>query len=101
MNRNTQAPDIVGCEDARPPLRSRDLLSEGQPGGLQTLPVAPVRLICMQEVEQLTSLKRSTLYGLMRDGGFPPQVKITTRRSAWILGEVVSWIEQRRMGGVP
>jgi len=63
--------------------------------------VAPPRLISLREVEQQTSLSRSTLYELIRNRKFPAQIRVTKRRIAWIQSEVVSWIDSRvRAGGM-
>ena len=57
---------------------------------------APPRLISLREVEQQTSLSRSTLYDLIRNKKFPAQIRVTERRIAWIQSEITSWIELKR-----
>ena len=46
-------------------------------------------------VEEITSMKRSTLYAAIQRGDFPAPVKITARTSAWLASEVVAWMEAR------
>lgn len=58
------------------------------------------RLLRLAQVQEITGLKRSTLYDLIQQpeaegGGFPPPVKIG-RISAWPESEVRSWIEARK-----
>lgn len=53
------------------------------------------RFMIMNEVEALTSLKRSTIYGLMRSGEFPQPVKLTPGRSAWREEDIKEWIDSR------
>jgi prophage regulatory protein len=53
------------------------------------------RLLRLPEVEQATGLKRSTLYGLRREGRFPPGVQITARCVAWPESTVLQWVQDR------
>lgn len=48
-----------------------------------------------QQVEELTSLSRSTLYRLIDRGAFPAQVQLSPGRSVWVASEVLSWVETR------
>jgi prophage regulatory protein len=51
------------------------------------------RLIRLPEVQRLTGLGKTTLYTLERRGLFPRRRKLTSRASAWVEAEVISWIE--------
>lgn len=53
------------------------------------------RLVCLKEVEALTSLKKSTLYALMNSGEFPAPVPVTPGRRAWATSEIQTWIAGR------
>jgi len=53
------------------------------------------RLIRIDEVEQICSLSRASIYGAVKLGSFPPPIKTGPRASAWIKQEVEYWIEQR------
>ncbi len=52
------------------------------------------KLLKLREVEDLTSLKKSTIYGMIQAGSFPPPVKVTGSRSAWPDCEVQEWISK-------
>lgn len=59
----------------------------------------PSRLIRRREVEQLTGLKKSQIYALMRKGLFPRPIRIGERAVAWTERALVSWQESRPAGG--
>jgi len=52
-------------------------------------------LIRISEVQKITGLCRTAIYNAMEDGGFPAQVKIGLRASAWVAAEVYDWVESR------
>ena len=67
--------------------------------GDSTNPVTPYdRLLRLPDVEAITGIKKSTIYGLMRKGEFPPCVRITRRMSAWPESKVLSWVRERIYG---
>jgi prophage regulatory protein len=53
------------------------------------------RLLNLTEVESTTSVKKSTIYSLMRAGKFPQCVVITARRVAWPESAVLQWVQDR------
>lgn len=55
------------------------------------------RVIRMQELELIMGLRRSTIYGLIASGDFPPAFKIAPggRASGWLLGEIEDWLNVR------
>lgn len=53
------------------------------------------RLIRLNQVESLTGLKKSHIYGLMREGGFPKRVVLSRRCVAFVESEVVAWLDAR------
>ena len=53
------------------------------------------RLLRRPEVENIVGLKTSTLYKMVRTGGFPPPVKITAGAVRWRLSEINAWIAAR------
>lgn len=55
---------------------------------------APLRLIRMKKVMEMTGLARCTIYRDMARGSFPKPVKIGTA-SCWPAHEVDAWIAQR------
>lgn len=52
-------------------------------------------LLTMPEVEALTRLSKPTVYQMIRDGGFPKQVRLGPNKVAWLRSEVMGWIGQR------
>lgn len=52
-------------------------------------------LIRRYRVEELTGLKRSSLYSLMQVGLFPRPVKLSARAVAWPKAAVDDWIARR------
>ncbi|MDR0273983.1 MAG: AlpA family phage regulatory protein [Burkholderiaceae bacterium] len=58
------------------------------------------RLLRIPDVERIAGIKKSTVYGLMREGKFPSCVRVTRRLSAWPESAVLNWVQQRiREGG--
>lgn len=58
-------------------------------------PVERDRLIKLAEVERLTSLRKSSLYALMKRGQFVPSVRLTSRCVAWSERRVLQWVQER------
>ena len=54
-----------------------------------------IKLLTRPEVEELTGLKRATIYRLMRRGGFPEPRRIGERAVRWRLDELEMWLENR------
>jgi len=53
---------------------------------------SPLRLMRLDEVLDLTSLSRATLYRKIADGTFPTQHKVGNRRCGWRTWEVEVWL---------
>jgi prophage regulatory protein len=55
------------------------------------------RIIRMRELELKMGLRRSTIYGLIASGDFPPAFKIVPggRASGWLLGDIEDWLNVR------
>lgn len=54
------------------------------------------RFVALPEVEHLTSLRKSSIYRMVREKTFPAPLQISPRRVAWDLQSVEDWIEQRQ-----
>jgi prophage regulatory protein len=52
-------------------------------------------LLRLPTVLQLTGLKKTTLYGLIRRNGFPRPVQLTDRLVAWRSAEIEVWAKAR------
>ena len=55
----------------------------------------PARLISVIEAGRRTSLSRTTMWRLARQGAFPAPIKITDGRSAYVEAEISDWVEAR------
>ena len=64
-----------------------------QPAPNDTLP----RLLRLQQVGEITGLRRSMIYQLEADGNFPRRVKLATRAVGWVESEIRGWIAARIM----
>jgi prophage regulatory protein len=63
----------------------------------QPAPPATGRLLRLESVENLTGLRKSSIYTYMasKAHGFPTPVRIGARAVAWRESEVLAWIESR------
>ena len=59
------------------------------------------RLLRLPDVERLTSLRKSAIYGRMADGTFPQAIRISSRCTVWRESEVSAWIEALPRGLAP
>lgn len=57
-------------------------------------PASP-RLVRKSEVRSLSGLSNSTLDRLELAGSFPKRVRLGPNSVAWVLAEVIAWIEAR------
>jgi prophage regulatory protein len=53
------------------------------------------RLLKLAEVEELTALKKTTVYMLMKRDEFPRCVQVTSKAVAWVEAEVLQWVQDR------
>ncbi|MGL6587440.1 helix-turn-helix transcriptional regulator [Aeromonas sp. FDAARGOS 1407] len=54
-----------------------------------------MKLIKLKDVTEMTTLSKATIYRLIKQGAFPPQISLGPRAVAWRLSDIVAWIEQR------
>ena len=54
------------------------------------------KFLSTKQVQQLTSLNRTTLWRLESKGLFPSRIQVSPRRVAWSEEEVAAWIESRQ-----
>lgn len=57
------------------------------------------RMLRITGVEELTGLKKTTIYRLVRERRFPAPVRLSQRCSAWQESAVCEWLDQRINGG--
>jgi len=53
-----------------------------------------MRILKAQQVSDLTSISRSHLHRLAREGKFPKSMKISQCRSGWLEEDVNAWISE-------
>jgi prophage regulatory protein len=53
------------------------------------------KVLRLAQVEDMSGLRRSQLYKLLKEGRFPKQLKLMGRNSGWLLSEVEAWISDR------
>ena len=58
-------------------------------------PSNPQTLARLAQVMDVTGLKKTQLYELIKRGDFPPPVPISVRSVAWVTTEVQRWISDR------
>src|ERR1700687_5865178 len=86
-------------------LMPRDLAHpSGEPGAVPlpadsaTLRNAPIRMLRLAQVIDITGLRKTKIYELQSEGRFPMRVQITAHSVGWIEEEVQAWLARR---GVP
>ncbi|MGB8297226.1 MAG: AlpA family transcriptional regulator [Polyangia bacterium] len=57
-------------------------------------PAAP-RLLRLPDVLGRVGISRSSIYDLVQRGAFPQPVKLGTRCTAWVEGEIDGWVRAR------
>ncbi len=53
------------------------------------------RLLRRRQVEEITSISRSSIYRLMQEGEFPRPVKIGPAAVRWRASDLIAWLESR------
>lgn len=56
---------------------------------------AEERLIRLPEVMKMTSLARSTVWHLAKNGSFPQPIRLSPKITVWRAGEIQDWIKSR------
>jgi predicted DNA-binding transcriptional regulator AlpA len=58
-------------------------------------PLVDDRLITYAELRERIPFTRQTIWRMVRDGRFPPPIRLTTSRTVWRLSTVLAWIAYR------
>jgi prophage regulatory protein len=53
------------------------------------------RMLNVREVLAITSLGRTSLYCLVKEGDFPAPRQLTKRKVGWRQSEVLRWVDER------
>ena len=56
-------------------------------------PLEECRIVRMDEVSELTGLARATIYKKVKDGSFPPPIRLGTRAVGWRMSDIVTWLQ--------
>jgi len=54
-----------------------------------------MRFIKIDQVSEITTLSRATIYRLIKKGTFPSQVKLAERSSGWVEQEVLDYLDNK------
>jgi prophage regulatory protein len=84
---------MFGCAKAQATITRASSAMNAQPAQSEVLP----RLLRLQQVGEITGLRRSMIYQLEADGDFPRRVKLATRAVGWVESEIRDWIAARIM----
>ena len=57
------------------------------------------RLLRRREVEEITSLGRSSIYKYMQEGKFPQRVQVGPNAVRWKASDITAWLESRPTAG--
>jgi prophage regulatory protein len=78
--------------DTRP--ASRDL-ARAQVLSQANARTAPIRILRLAQVIDMTGLRKTKIYELQAQGRFPMSVRITTHSVGWVEQEVQAWLTGR------
>lgn len=53
------------------------------------------RMLRLRQVEELSGLRRDSIYRLGKTGKFPQRVKVSERASRWREDEILAWLGER------
>ncbi len=57
------------------------------------------RLLRRREVEEITGLRRSSIYKYMKEGKFPQRVQVGRNAVRWRASDIAAWVESRPTAG--
>ena len=53
------------------------------------------RFLIVERVMEVTSLGKTLIWAMVKDGSFPKPRQLSARRVAWLESEVVDWMHER------
>jgi len=54
------------------------------------------KVLKINEVVELTTLPRSTVYFLIKKGKFPKPIRLSDRRVGWLYVDIVNWLNKKK-----
>ena len=61
--------------------------------GPRVLTLDDLRSLSLTEVESLVGLRKTTIYKRIKDGQFPPPVRLSTRKVGWRVADIRAWLQ--------
>ena len=55
-------------------------------------------MLRLRSVERMTGLSKSTIYRLIKQGRFPPPLRLTRTAVRWRREEILEWLSRRPRG---
>lgn len=55
-----------------------------------------MQTLTLKKVSEIVSLGKTTIYGKMKKGEFPENVKISTRRAIWFKSDIEKWLQEKK-----
>ena len=52
-------------------------------------------ILSRKEVEQTTSISRTSIYRLMSNGQFPKPIRLSPNRVGWLAEDINNWLQKR------
>lgn len=81
--------------EAQPAQPTHGATIQPYDGPVTVTPARPGRLIRLARVEDLTGLKKSSVYAGVKNKTFPAPVRLSARAVAWRESDVDKWIAER------
>lgn len=69
------------------------------PSTTQTEPNKPEKYLRLPAVENLTALRKSSIYSAVKAGTFPKPIRLGARAVAWKESDIAVWQAQREQAG--
>lgn len=60
----------------------------------------PDRLVRTKEVREITGMSTATIWRREKEGNFPRRRKITSGMTAYLMSEIVAWMENLKKGSI-
>ena len=60
--------------------------------GILLMMISNFKIIRIEEVSEITGLSRSSVYRKIKDGTFPPAVRLGEMARGWRLSDIRDWI---------
>ena len=55
-----------------------------------------LKVLKINEVVELTSIPRSSIYFLIKKGKFPKPLRLSDRRIGWLYEDIINWLRKKK-----